>query len=86
MKEHSSQQQFRPRKVVLYYAYPVLAVMSSISLLAISILLIPQAIKTFRYNRCVDTQISMRQAINPQIRNTPGKLNYLKAIEHCEGR
>ena len=43
-------------------------------------------IKTFRYNRCVDTQISMRQAINPQIRNTPGKLHYLKAIEHCEGR
>ena len=86
MKDHSKQQQLTPRKMVRDHAYPVLAAISSISLLAITILLIPQAIKTFRYNRCVDTQISMRQAINPQIRDTPGKLHYLKAIEHCEGR
>ena len=86
MKDHSKQEQFTTRKMVRDHAYPVLAAMSSISLLAITILLIPQAVKTFRYNRCVDIQISMRQAINPQNQNTPGKLHYLKAIEHCEGR
>ena len=56
------------------------------SLLAISVLLMPQAVKTHRYNRCVDAQIQMRDAINAQGQSSPGKLNYLKAIEHCEGR
>ncbi|CAK23437.1 hypothetical protein [Synechococcus sp. CS-197] len=63
-----------------------LTAISSLSLVAISILLIPQAVKTHRYNRCVDVQIQMREAINAQGQRSPGKLNYLKAIEHCEGR
>ena len=66
--------------------YPLMACLSSLSLFAIALLQIPQAVKTNRYNRCVDQQIKMRLAINPQGGNTPGKLNYLKAIEHCEGR
>ena len=72
--------------MVRAHAYPVLAAISSFSLLAISVLLIPQAVKTHRYNRCVDAQIQMRDAINEQGQSSPGKLNYLKAIEHCEGR
>ena len=72
--------------MVRAHAYPLLAAISSLSLLAISILLIPQAVKTHRYNRCVDAQIQMRDAINAQGQSSPGKLNYLKAIEHCEGR
>ena len=66
--------------------YTFTACLSGLSLFAIALMQIPQAVKTDRYNRCVDQQIKMRLAINPQGGNTPGKLNYLKAIEHCEGR
>ena len=66
--------------------YIFAACLSSLSLFAIALMQIPQAVKTDRYNRCVDQQIKMRLAINPQGGNRPGKLNYLKAIEHCEGR
>ena len=71
--------------MVRAHAYPLLASISSVSLLSIAILLIPQAVKTHRYNRCVDTQVAMRVAINPKGLTTPGKMNYLKAVEHCEG-
>ena len=62
-----------------------LTALSSLSLLVIAILLIPQAVKTHRYNRCVDVQVKLRSAVNPQGGTLPGKLNYLKAIQHCEG-
>ena len=71
--------------MVRAHAYPLLALISSISLLSIAVLLIPQAVKTHRYNRCVDAQIAMRVAINPKGLTIPGKMNYLKAVEHCEG-
>ena len=73
------------REMVRAHAYPVLALISSLSLLSIAILPLPQAVKTHRYNRCIDTQIAMRVAINPQGLKTPCKLNYLKAVEHCDG-
>ena len=73
------------REMVRAHAYPLLASISSISLLSIAILLIPQAVKIHRYNRCVDAQIAMRVAINPKGLTIPGKMNYLKAVEHCEG-
>ena len=63
----------------------LMALISSISLLSITILLIPQAVKTHRYNRCVDAQVALRVAINPKGLTTPGTMNYLKAVEHCEG-
>ena len=63
----------------------VLAALSCFSLISIAIMLIPQAVKTQRYNRCFDVQIDKRAAINPQGLRSPGKMNYLKAIEHCEG-
>ena len=63
----------------------ILATISSISLGSISVFLIPQAVKTHRYNKCIDTQLAMRFAINPGGEAIPGKLNYLKAVEHCEG-
>ena len=85
MNDHN-QQPLTAREMVRVHAYPLLAAISSLSLLTISILLIPQAVKTHRYNRCVDAQIKMREAINTQLQSKPGKLNYLKAIEHCEGR
>ena len=83
---HHNQQPLTAQEMVRTHAYPVLAAISSLSLLAISVLLMPQAVKTHRYNRCVDAQIQMRDAINAQSQSSPGKLNYLKAIEHCEGR
>ena len=55
------------------------------SLLSVAILLIPQAVKTHRYIRCVDAQVALRVAINPKGLTTPGTMNYLKAVEHCEG-
>ena len=71
--------------MVRAHVYPVLGFISSISLLSIVILLIPQAVKTHRYNRCVDAQVALRVAINPEGLTTPGTMNYLKAVEHCEG-
>jgi|TARA_B100001093_G_C26718952_1_gene966939 hypothetical protein len=84
MSDHTDQR-LTAREMVRAHAYPLLASISSLSLLSIAILLIPQAIKNHRYNRCIDAQVAMRVAINPKGLTTPGKLNYLKAVEHCEG-
>ena len=84
MDDHS-QQKLTAREMVRAHAYPVLAAVSSLSLLSIAVLLVPQAVKTHRYNRCIDAQIAMRGAINPEGQAAPGKMNYLKAVEHCEG-
>ena len=84
MIDHS-QQKLTAREMVRAHAYPVLAAISSLSLLSIAILLFPQAITTHRYNLCIDEQISMRASINPKGGKAPGKMNYLKAVEHCEG-
>ena len=84
MSDHTDQR-LTAREMVRVHSYPLLASISSISLLSIAILLIPQAVKTHRYNRCVDAQIAMRVAINPKGLTIPGKMNYIKAVEHCEG-
>ena len=84
MSDHT-EQRLTARAMVRAHAYPVLAFISSISVLSIAILLIPQAVKTHRYNRCVDAQVALRVAINPKGLTTPGTMNYLKAVEHCEG-
>ena len=84
MTDHS-QQQLTARDMVRAHAYPVLAAVSSLSLISITVLLIPQAVKTHRYNRCIDSQIAMRTSINPKGGTSPSKMNYLKAVEHCEG-
>ena len=85
MTDHNKQL-LTTREMVRAHTYPFLAAVGSLSLLSIVILQIPQAVKAHRYNRCIDTQIMMRQAINPQNRNHPGHMHYLKAVEHCEGR
>ena len=46
--------------------YLVLAALSCFSLISIAILLIPQAVKTQRYNRCVDVQIDCAQPLIPK--------------------
>ena len=79
------QQQLTAREMVRAHTYPVLAAVSSLSLLSITILLIPQAVKTHRYNRCINAQIAMRASINPKGGTAPGKMIYLKAVEHCAG-
>ncbi len=84
MDDHS-QQKLTAREMVRAHAYPMLAGISSLSLLSIAVLLFPQAISTHRYNRCIDAQIAMRASINPKGGKAPGKMNYLKAVEHCEG-
>ena len=84
MVDHN-QQKLTARKMVQAHAYPVLAAVSSFSLLSIAVLLIPQAVKTHRYNRCIDAQIALRSSINPKGGTAPGKMNHLKAVEHCEG-
>ena len=84
MVDHN-QQKLTARDMVRAHAYPVLAVVSSLSLLSIAVLLIPQAVKSDRYNRCIDAQINLRASINTEGGTDPGKMNYLKAVEHCEG-
>ena len=84
MVDHS-QQKLTTREIVRANAYPMLAAISSLNLLSIAILLFPQAVRTHRYNHCIDEQIAMRASINPKGDKAPGKMNYLKAVEHCEG-
>ena len=84
MANHS-QQQLTAREMVRAHAYPMLAAVSSLSLLSITVLLIPQAVKNHRYNRCIDAQIALRASINPKGGTAPGRMNHLKAVEHCEG-
>ena len=84
MVDHS-QQQLTARYMVRAHTYPVLAAVSSLSLLGIAVLLIPQAVKNHRTNRCIDAQIAIRASINPKGDTTPGKMIYYKAVEHCEG-
>ena len=84
MVDHS-QKELTAREMARAHAYPVLATVSSLSLLSIAVLLIPQAVKTHHYNRCIDAQIAMRASINPKGETVPGRMNYLKAVEHCEG-
>ena len=84
MGDHSSQQ-LTPREMVRAHAYPVLAALSSLSLVAIALLQIPGAVKAHRYNLCIDEQVKLRQAGNLSGQDGPGKLIYLKAVQHCEG-
>ena len=84
MVDHS-QQKLTAREMVRAHTYPVLAAVSSLCLLSITVLLIPQAVKTQRYNRCIDAQITMRASINSNGGTAPGRTNYLKAVEHFEG-
>ena len=54
--------------MVRAHAYPVLAAISSLSLI------------------CIDEQVSLRHASTLVGQDGPGKLIYLKAVQHCEGR
>ena len=85
MTDHNNQT-LSAREIVRSHAYPVLAAVSSLSLFAMALLLIPQAVRYHRFNRCVDAQIQMRDAINPGSQQGPGRINELKAFQHCEGR
>ena len=85
MTDHNNQS-LSAREMVRAHAYPAFATVSSLSLVAIALLLIPQAVRHHRFNRCVDAQIQMRDAINPGSQQGPGRMNQLKAFQHCEGR
>ena len=84
MADHNGQQ-LSAREMVRAHTYPVLAAIASFSLLALALLQIPQAVKTHRYNRCIDAQVSLRSTSNLEGQQGPGKLIYLKAVQHCEG-
>jgi len=73
------------REMLRAHAYPVLAALSTISLIMIAALQIPSAIRNSRYNACVDEQITLRKSPNLKSQETPGKLVYLMAIGHCNG-
>ena len=85
MGDHNSQQ-LTAREMVRAHAYPVLAAISSLSLVCIAVLQIPAAVKNHRYNLCIDEQVSLRHGSNLAGQDGPGKLIYLKAVQHCEGR
>ena len=85
MTDHEGQT-LTPRQMIRAHAYPVLAGISSLSLVAIALLMVPGAVRDHRYNRCVDEQIRLRSAEQLTGQDGPGKLLYLRAVEHCEGR
>ena len=84
MSDHSGQT-LSAREMVRAHAYPVLALVSSLSLVSIALLQIPSAVKDHRYNRCIDHQVQLRSTVLKD-QEGPGRLVYLKAVEHCEGR
>ena len=65
MTDHSNQSLSR-REMVRTHAYPVLATVSSLSLIGIVLLLLPQSVRHQRFNRYVDAQIEMRDVIDPR--------------------
>ena len=85
MTNHEGQE-LTPREMVRAHAYPVLAALSTLSLIAIALLQVPGAVKDHRYNRCIDQQIRLRQSPAMTGQEAPGKFVYLKAVQHCEGR
>lgn len=84
MSEHTNRT-LTAREMVRLHAFPVLAALGCLSLMGITVLLIPQAVRHHRYNRCIDRQAQMRVEIYPQGKTEPGLFNYLKAVEHCQG-
>ena len=84
MTNHNGQQ-LSAREMVRAHTYAVLAAIASFSLLALALLQIPQAVKTDRYNHCIDAQVSLRSTSNLKGQRGPGKLIYLKAVQHCGG-
>lgn len=84
MSEHTGQS-LSAREMVRAHAYPVLALASSLSLVAIALLQVPSAVRDHRYNRCIDHQVQLRSSVLKD-QDGPGRLVYLKAVEHCEGR
>lgn len=85
MANHEGQQ-LTARAMVRAHAYPVLAALSTLSLIAIALLHVPGAVKDHRYNRCIDEQIRLRQSPAIAGQDGEGKFLYLKAVQHCEGR
>jgi hypothetical protein len=85
MNDHNAQT-LSPREMVRAHAYPVLAAISTLSLVALALLQVPGAIKAHRYNQCVDGQVRLRQVGQLTGQDGPGKLVYLKAVQHCEWR
>jgi hypothetical protein len=82
--EHNGEK-LSQREMVRAHAYPVLAALSTISLIMIAALQIPSAVRNSRYNACVDEQINLRKSPNLKSQETPGKLVYLMAVGHCNG-
>lgn len=85
MSDHNGQM-LTPRQMVRAHAYPLLAAVSTLSLIAIALLQIPGAVRDHLYNRCVDAQMQLRKAPHLAGQDGPGKLLYLEAVQHCEGR
>ena len=73
------------QEMMRLHAYLALAALGCLSLMGITVLLIPQAVRHHRYNRRIDRQVQMRVEIYPKGRTEPGLFNYLKAVEHCQG-
>ena len=85
MANHEGQQ-LTAREMVRAHAYPLLAALSTLSLIIIALLQVPGAVKDHRYNRCIDEQIRLRQSPAMTGQDEPGNFVYLKAVQHCEGR
>lgn len=85
MNDHNGQA-LTAREMVRAHAYPVLAALSTLSLIAIALFQIPGAVRHHRYNQCVDAQIQLRKAPHLNGQDGAGKLLYLEAVQHCEGR
>ena len=82
--EHNGEK-LSQREMVRAHVYPVLAALSTISLIVIAALQIPSAIRNSRYNACIDEQIQLRKSPNLKTQDAPGKIVYLMAVGHCHG-
>jgi hypothetical protein len=82
--EHNGEK-LSQREMVRAHVYPVLAALSTISLIVIAALQIPSAIRNSRYNACIDEQIQLRKSPNLKTQDAPGKIVYLMAVGHCNG-
>ena len=79
MTDHASQKP-TPREMVRAHAYPVLAVVSTISLVVIAASLVPMAKQAGYQNRCVEEMAAVFPATGNQ------QMKHFVAVASCAGR
>ena len=71
--------------MVRAHAYPVLATLSTLSLIGITVLLVPQSVRHHRFNRCVEQQLRMNSTGEAGVPKDVHPFTNAKVVSACSG-